>query len=186
MVRKTLSPSAIRRNVKRKEDYLKRKSNPLETGEVDLETSGHDDDPFQCDQCDYRANCKVSLSKPIRKYHKVIPQIDGLEDVKTFEVKSVQTDDPKVMEYGMQTEYHKIKESEVQTDFTDTTTGVTVKWGEKDSLTLPPGTVGLRYEPNSYEETKVIDYPVMSSPASLVFHPVWGLGEYLANDEEHI
>ena len=47
----------------------------------------------------------------------------------------------------------------------------------------------LRYEPGSYEETKVkelpLDYPVMSSPASLVFHPVWGLGEYLDNDKEH-
>ena len=78
----------------------------------------------------------------------------------------------------------------MQTDFTDTTTDVTVKWGEKDTLTLPPGTVVLRYEPGSYEETKVkelpLDYPVMSSPASLVFHPVWGLGEYLDNDKEHI
>ena len=85
------------------------------------------------------------------------------------------------MKSGKQTEYHEIKESEVQTDFTDTTTstGVTVKWGEKDTLTLPPGTVVLRYEPGSYEETKVkelpLDYPVMSSPASLVFHPVLGV-----------
>ena len=136
MVRKKLSPYAIRRNARRKKDYLKRKYNPLETAEVDLETSGHDVDHFQCEQCNYRANYKVSLSKHIRKYYKIIPQIDGLEDVKTFKVKSVQTDDPKVMEYGMQTEYHEIKETEVQTDFTDTTTGVIGMWGEKDTLTL--------------------------------------------------
>ena len=70
MVRKKLSQSAIRRNARRKEDYQKRKSNPLETAEVDLETSGNDDDLFQCDQCDYRSNCKVNLSKHIRKDHK--------------------------------------------------------------------------------------------------------------------
>ena len=143
IVRKKLSPSAIRRNSKRKEDYLKRKSNPLETAEVDLETSGHDDDPFQRDQYYYRAKCKLNLSNHIRKSHKVNPQIDCLEDVKTFEVKSVQT-------------------------------GVTVKWGEIDTLTPPPGTVVLRYEPDLYEETKVkdlpLDYLVMSSYGLLFVH----------------
>ena len=130
------------------------------------------------------------MSKHIRKDHKVIPQIDGLEDVKTFEVKSLQTDDANVMECGIQTEYHELKKSQVQTDFADTTRGVIVKWGEKDTLTRPPGTLVLRYEPGSYEETKVkelpLDYPVMSSPVSLVFHAVWGLGNYLDIDKEQM
>ena len=62
----------------------------------------------------------------------------------------------------------------MQTEFTDTTTGVTVKWGEKDTSALPPGTEVLRYKPGSYEEPKVkelpLDYPVMSSPP----HKSWG------------
>ena len=65
-----------------------------------------------------------------------------------------------------------------------------MKWGENNFLTLPPGTVVLRYEAGSYEESKVkqfpLDYPVMSSPAPMVFHPVWGLGKYIDNDDEHI
>ena len=65
-----------------------------------------------------------------------------------------------------------------------------MKWGEKDTLTRPPGTLVLRYEPGSYEETKVkelpLDYPVMSSPVSLVFHAVWGLGKYLDIDKEQM
>ena len=87
---------------------------------------------FQCDQCDYRANCKVSLNKHIAKEHKVIPQIDGLNEYPAFEDKSLHTEDLNV------------RDSEVQTQFTDI--DVTVKWGESDTLTLPPGTVVLKYE----------------------------------------
>ena len=60
-----------------------------------------------------------------------------------------------------------------------------MKWGERDNLTLPPGTVVLKYEQSKVKEL-LLDYPVMSFPAILVYHPVWGLGEYLNNDEEHI
>ena len=94
-----------------------------------METFSHNDECLQCDQCDYRANFKKNLRKHKRNHQQVIPQLDGLEDVKTSEAKSVQSYDPEVMESGRQTEYHKFKELEVQTVFTDTTTCVTVKWG---------------------------------------------------------
>ena len=56
-------------------------------------------------------------------------------------------------------------------------------WGESESVTLSPGTVILKYEePKEYP----LDCPVMSSPATRVYHPVWGLGEYLDDDKEHI
>ena len=35
---------------------------------------------FQCDQCDYQVNCKVVMTNHVEKEHRVIPQIDGLED----------------------------------------------------------------------------------------------------------
>ena len=35
---------------------------------------------YQCDQCDHKASCKVSLRKHIGKTHKMIPQLDGLLD----------------------------------------------------------------------------------------------------------
>ena len=60
-----------------------------------------------------------------------------------------------------------------------------MKLGESDTLTLPPGTVVLKYEESKIKEL-LIDYPVMSSPATFVYHHVWGLGQYLDNDEEHI
>ena len=55
----------------------------------------------------------------------------------------------------MQKEYNKVKKSEVQTEFTATTT---VKWDEKDTLALPPGTVVLGYEEYKVEEFP-LDYP---------------------------
>ena len=51
-----------------------------------------------------------------------------------------------------------------------------MKSGKHYLLTLPPGTVVLRYEPGSYEQSKVkefpLDYLIMSFPAPMVFHPV--------------
>ena len=33
------------------------------------------------DQCDFEANCKVSLRKHTEKEHQAIPQLDGLNDI---------------------------------------------------------------------------------------------------------
>ena len=76
-------------------------------------------------------------------------------------------------EKSLQTEDKNFKEVEGQTDSIDTT--VTVKWGEQNHLPLPAGTVVLKYEVGSNVSSLPLDYPVMSSPAPLVFHPVWGL-----------
>ena len=67
-------------------------------------------------------------------------------------------------------------------------TCVIVKWGNSQELTLPPGTVVLKYEESDSKDLKEVplDYPVMSSPATWVCHPLWGLGKYLENAEEHI
>ena len=120
-----------------------------------------------CEQCKFKSNSKIDLDKHLTSKHGEKPKC-----------KSVQTEDIKV------------KESEVQTESIDTDSDVNVKWGKHQLLTLPPGTVVLRYEPASYEQSKVkeipLDYPVMSSPEPMVFHPVWGLGKYLDNDDEHI
>ena len=110
----------------------------------------------------------------VHKNTAYIPQLDGVDDTQTFKDKSFQTEDLLV------------KNSEVQTESSDT--GVTVKRGKSDALTLPPGTVILRYKESTAKrlEEVPLDYPVMSSPATMVYHPVWGLGEYLDSDEEHI
>ena len=45
--------------------------------ETDTESSNQSEESFQCDQCDHKASCKVSLRKHIGKTHKNIPQLDG-------------------------------------------------------------------------------------------------------------
>ena len=41
---------------------------------------------FQCDHCDYQVNCQVLLRKHMDKEHKLIPQLDGLEDSSSKEL----------------------------------------------------------------------------------------------------
>ena len=82
---KKKSPSTLRRNAARKQKFLDKKN----TSSANKELS---EDSKKCDQCDYQANCKVSLRKHVGKKHLVISQIDGLEDVKPSEEKSSQTE----------------------------------------------------------------------------------------------
>ena len=62
---------------------------PHETG---TENSVQSRESYQCDQCDLKASCKVSLRKHIGKTHNVIPQLDGLLEDEKFEDKEVQTE----------------------------------------------------------------------------------------------
>ena len=158
---KQKSPSTLRRNAARKKKFLDKKNAVSSTKELSESSN-------KCDQCDYEANCKVSLRKHIGREHQAIPHIDGFDELKVSEDKSSQTIDAKV------------KHSEAQTETSDSP--VTANWGESDQLVLPPGTVILRHKPGSLE----VDYPVMSPPAPWVFHPTWGLGKYHEEDEEHI
>ena len=41
---------------------------------------------FQCDHCDYQVNGQVLLTKHMDKEHKLIPQLDGLEDSSSKEL----------------------------------------------------------------------------------------------------
>ena len=107
----------------------------------------------------------------MEKEHSRIPKLDGINDIESHKEKSSQT------------EIVFDKESEVQTDSSETS--VAVKWGRSQEITLPPGTVVLKYDESELKEVP-LDYPVMSSPATWVFHPLWGLGKFHDNDEEHI
>ena len=88
IVKKKLSPSSLRRNAKRKEEFMKKKyelvSKSCDNSEV--ETSIQGSKTFNCDKCDYQDNCKVSMIKHVDKEHKVIPQIDGLEDTENIHI----------------------------------------------------------------------------------------------------
>ena len=145
---KKKSPSTLRRNAERKRKFLNKKNTSSANNELS-------ESSFQCAQCDYEANCKVSLRKHMEKQHTFIPQIDGLVDIKPSEERSSQT------------ENIKVTSSEVQTESRESP--VTVKWGESDQILLPPDTVILRYKSKSI--LGEVDYPVMSPPAPWVFHP---------------
>ena len=127
---------------------------------------------MKCDQCQYSNATLKGLNQHIRMKHQ-IPQIDGLVDHVSEASKH-----PRVQEQISQTEKVLVDDVQVQTD----PSHVTVKWGDSDETLLPPGTVVLRYKPDSLD----VDYPVMSSPAQWVFHPKWGLGNYYEEDNEHI
>ena len=60
-----------------------------------------------------------------------------------------------------------------------------MKWGGKGQISLPAGTVILKYEGSFNLDVFPLDYPVMSSPATWVLHPVWGLGKLEDDDGEH-
>ena len=184
VAKKKLSPSALRRNTKRREEFLKRRLESAKKVETHLEVEKSSQvKTFQCDQCDQSYRTENKLNIHIGKTHKdKIPQLDGFIEKNTAE-SAVQTNDCKKLETKdkvSQTEEVNEKKAETHTDHSD----VTVEWGDSDKITLPPGTVVLRYKVGPYLE---VDYPVMSCPAATwVFHPQWGLGKYYEEDNDHI
>ena len=78
----------------------------------------------------------------------------------------------------------KVKKVELQTEPIETT--LTVKQGDEYHLPLPTGTVVLKIELDPEVQYVPIKYPVMSSPAPWVYHPLWGLGKLEEEDEEYI
>ena len=89
------SPSTLKRNAARKERFLQ-----------DKKTSSEKEilaDSFNCDQCQHQANCKASLRKHVGKEHKLIPQLDGLDDSNSVKETSSQTEDSNIKEVEVQT-----------------------------------------------------------------------------------
>ena len=60
--KKNRSPSTMKRNAKNRKEFLG--------------TTEMCDDNFNCDLCDYKAICKISLGKHMGKEQSVIPQLD--------------------------------------------------------------------------------------------------------------
>ena len=101
MVKKKPSPSVKRRNVRRKEEFIKRKSEALKKIENNLEVETSSQvETFQCDQCDHLFKTENRLKIHIGKTHKdLIPQLDRQTDnittglvVKTDKEAEVQTE----------------------------------------------------------------------------------------------
>ena len=79
MVKKKLSPSAIRRNTRRKEEFLKKKleagknSDTHLEGEIPIEVK-----TYKCDPCDQSFDTEKGMTIHMGKTHKdTIPQLDG-------------------------------------------------------------------------------------------------------------
>ena len=107
-VRKKLSPSAIRRNARRKEEFLNRKSEALKKGDSDCDVNTSiKGKRFQCDQCKQFFKNNKGLTIHLGKMHMdIIPQSDGHIEQITADA-AVQTLYDKNQEY---------KESETRTD----------------------------------------------------------------------
>ena len=68
--KKKQSPSTLRRNLRRKEEYLKRKSEISK----DMETSSLAGDTFQCEHCDNKFKTENGLKMHIGKTHKSLKE----------------------------------------------------------------------------------------------------------------
>ena len=77
----------MRRNAKRKEALLKKKSESSKKSEVTskAENFTQEVEPFQCHHCDYQVSSIFLMRKHMDKEHTVIPQLDGLEDLSSKE-----------------------------------------------------------------------------------------------------
>ena len=94
VVKKKLSPSALRRNLRRREEFLKRKSEAATKSDTHLEAEKSSQvENFQCNQCDQCFRTENGLNIHIGKTHKdKIPQLDGFIEKITAET-AVQTCD---------------------------------------------------------------------------------------------
>ena len=97
VIKKKLGPSAMRRNMRRKEDFLKKKSESLKKRDdthPEAKTFSHVKS-FQCDQCEQTFMNEKGLKIHVGKTHKEnIPQLDGFID-ETTAFEAVKTPDLK-------------------------------------------------------------------------------------------
>ena len=107
---KKKSPSTLKRNAARKERFLQDKKTSSEK-----ETLA---DSFKCDQFDHQANCKASLRNHVGKEHKVIPQLDGIDDSNLEKETSSRTEGINSKKVEVQTKIDKPKEDSKKTTST--------------------------------------------------------------------
>ena len=98
------SPSALRRNAARKKKFVEEKKNTNSTQQL---SPGY----LECDLCDYKASCIVSLRKHTHKEHAGIPQVDGLMEEFTCD-KETQSESNESKEISTQTELKDLIEAE--------------------------------------------------------------------------
>ena len=68
VIKKKASPSTLRRNARRREEYLQRKKNPSKVKSTEeVETVS---DALSCDQCDYKPASEKGLKQHKRMRHK--------------------------------------------------------------------------------------------------------------------
>ena len=68
VIKKKASPSTLRRNARRREEYLQRKKNPSKVKSTEeVETVS---DALSCDQCDYKPASEKGLKQHKRMKHK--------------------------------------------------------------------------------------------------------------------
>ena len=68
LTKKKASPSTLKRNARRREDYLKRKQNPSSVNSIEeVEVAPN---VLKCDQCDYKAVSEKGLGQHKRMKHK--------------------------------------------------------------------------------------------------------------------
>ena len=118
---KKKSPSQKNRDHQRRKTFLEQKSDKSTSDKSKKEESDDEnasaasEASFECDQCDFEANCKVSLRKHIGMKHKLIPQLDGHTEDETTEQ---QPDPPDSREQSREQKNSKVQTCDICDDET--------------------------------------------------------------------
>ena len=84
--RKKKSPSTLRRNAKRREDFLKKKSTSESASATGLENNQElmlQGQEFECDECDFKSKSENGLKIHKGKSHKEVPTPEKLRKAST-------------------------------------------------------------------------------------------------------
>ena len=84
--RKRKSPSTLRRNTKRREDFLKKKSTSESASATGLENNQElmlQGQEFECDECDFKSKSENGLKIHKGKSHKEVPTPEKLRKAST-------------------------------------------------------------------------------------------------------
>ena len=81
--RKKKSPSTLRRNAKRREDFLKKKPTSESASATGLESNQEQRQDFQCDECDFKSKSENGLKIHKGKSHKEVSTPEKLRKPST-------------------------------------------------------------------------------------------------------
>jgi hypothetical protein len=164
VVKKKLSPSGLRRSTRRREEFLKRKSEAVKNSDTHLEVDKSSQvKTSQCDQCDQSFRTENGLSIHIGKTHKdKICQLEGLIEKVTDETAVKACDVTKPEDDSI--EVDEVDKKHVGEDYSIKPFQLKFRKPEK------------KYSSDIYDS--YLEEPLPLVMPQTILHPVDGIGEF--------